>query len=89
MKIAYEENDLNLGIESFNGKWKVRVEHEWVPELIRNTMNDIRHHYFDNSHRSFEDSHPLVNRYFSRVDGKDGEFYALNNGYVSGDIDSR
>jgi len=27
--------------------------------------------------------------YFTKVDGKKGDFYALNNGWVGGDFDSR
>lgn len=47
-------------------------------------MSDVRYNYFDNSNRSFDDPYPLVNKYFSRVDGTDGEFYAINNGWVGG-----
>lgn len=43
----------------------------------------------DNSYRSFDDPYPLVNKYFSRVAGVDGDFFALNNGWVGGDNDSR
>ncbi len=52
-------------------------------------MGFIKYHYIDNSNRSFDDPYPLVHRYFSRVEGVDGEFYAINNGWVGGHNDSR
>lgn len=56
--------------------------------MIKNTMNEVRRNYLDNNYRSFDDAYPLVNKYFSKVQGVDGDFYALNNGWVGGN-DSR
>jgi len=51
-------------------------------------MNNVKYHYYENRYRSFDDPYPLVNKYFTRVDGVDGEFFAVNNGWVEGN-DSR
>jgi hypothetical protein len=56
---------------------------------VRNTIGNVKHNFLDNSYRSFDDPYPLVNKYFSRVAGVDGDFYALNNGWVGGGNDSR
>lgn len=59
-----------------------------MPEIVKNTIDGVKYHYFDNNFRRFDDPYPLVNKYFSRVEGTSGEFFALNNGWVGG-ADSR
>jgi glycogen debranching enzyme len=82
--LKYEENDLKIAIQTYNDNWKAKIQGEWVPEIIKNTMGAVRYHYMDAKNRSFDDAYPMVERYFSRVEGKKGSFYALNNGWVGG-----
>lgn len=48
----------------------------------------MRYHYLEAKTREFDDIYPLVGTYFSPVQGPNGKFYALNNGWV-GNHDSR
>lgn len=57
--------------------------------MVRNTINQVRQEYLYNKTRSFDDPHPLVDQYFTKVKGYDGDYYGLNNGWVGGDNDSR
>jgi hypothetical protein len=57
--------------------------------MIENTINYIKVSYFVTKERSLSDPYPLALTYFTKVDGKEGDFYALNNGWVGGDFDSR
>jgi len=88
LDINYLESDLDIAIKTFNYNWKHKLQHEWIPEIIRNTMGEVRYHYMEAMTRNFGDIYPLVGTYFSPVQGPNHKFYALNNGWV-GNHDSR
>jgi hypothetical protein len=70
--LAYESEDLQVALRTYNNNWKLKIENEWIPEIISITMGSVRHSYFENSYRRFDDPYPLVNKYFSKVDGRHG-----------------
>jgi len=75
-------------LQTFNLDWKNKIETLWIPEIVKSTIDSVRHNYFEHSYRRFDDPWPLVNKYFSKVKGTTGEFFAINNGWVGG-ADSR
>lgn len=88
MDLAYEESDLKLAITTFNENWRKRIDNEWIPEIVSITLGSVKHNYYENKYRTFDDPYPLVNKYFSKVEANDSCFYAINNGWVGG-ADSR
>lgn len=84
-----------MAINYYNARWIIKIKEEWIPEIVNNTMNEVRHNYLHNDYRDLEDSYPLVSKYFSRIpknskntEGPKECFWALNNGWVGG-ADSR
>ena len=82
LNVAYEAEDLRVAVSNYNQTWKDRMDKEWIPEIISNTLGYVRYHYFETTVRTFDDPWPLVTKYFSSVDGEKRNYYALNNGWV-------
>jgi hypothetical protein len=51
MNTAYEISDLNMAIKNYNTKWINKIREEWIPEIVSNTMNEVRYVYYKNSIR--------------------------------------
>lgn len=87
-----------MAINYYNNRWIKKIKDDWIPEIVNNTMNEVRHNYLHNNYRDFEDPYPFVSKYFSRIpktkecqnpdDCPNDCFWALNNGWVGG-ADSR
>jgi hypothetical protein len=56
--------------------------------MVSITLGSVKHNFYENKYRTFDDPYPLVNKYFSKVETNDSCFYAINNGWVGG-ADSR
>lgn len=65
--IAYEVSDLKMAINYYNNRWINKIKDEWIPEIVNNTMNEVRHNYLFNNYREFDDAYPFVSKYFSTI----------------------
>lgn len=60
-------SDLKIAINNFNNNWVRRIREEWIPEIVVNTMNEVRHNYLNNDFRDLGDEFPFVSKYFSKI----------------------